>query len=420
MHQSRKEAAIEQTGYWELIRGNANLRRLWLGNTVSHLGDWFNTIALYTLVYSLTGSPLALGAVFIFKVLPWALASPIAGVIVDRFDRRWLMIGSDLVRAIIVLGFLLIDDASEVYILYALIALQVMVGAIFIPAQSASVPNVTTPRELVTANALMAATWSIMLAVGAALGGFATEWLGEQAVFLIDSATYLVSAYFIFRTTIPQQTSRTEGSILKTATHEILDGWRLLRSSPRIGRMALVKAIWMLGGGGLVYLLTLLGDEIAPEAQAAGIGILFSARGLGTGIGPIIARALFQDKRHWSLVLGLCIAATGFFYIGVGVAAWSLYLVAALVTIAHTPSGANWVLSTVLLQERTEDQYRGRVFATEWLLLMLANTVSILAASLLLEYNVFDLRQSILFFASLQVVLGIFWIVWVVPKERVE
>ncbi|MFQ5570930.1 MAG: MFS transporter [Rhodothermales bacterium] len=408
----------EQAGYGELMRGNVDFRRLWMGNVISLLGDWFNTIALYTMVSRLTGSPFALGAVFIFKMLPWALASPIAGIIVDRFNRRRLMIGSDLVRAVVVLGFLLIDEASEVYLLYVLIALQVIVGAVFIPAKSASIPNITSPRELLTANALMSASWSVMLAVGAALGGFATEWLGEQAVFLIDSATYLVSAVFIFRTTIPQRTDAPTGPIVQTAVHEILDGWRHLRAAPRIGRIALSKATWAVAGGALVYLLTLLGEQVAPQALAAGIGILFAARGLGTGIGPIIARSVFKNQDRWPLVMGACIAFSGVCYTVVGLVPWGLYVVIGLVILAHTSSGANWVLTTVLLQKRTQDRYRGRVFATEWLLVMLADTVSILVASLLLEYDIFDLRLSFLVFALIQILCGLLWIILVVPKER--
>ena len=96
----------EQTGYWALVSGNKNFRRLWGGTLVSLLGDWFNTIALYVLVTELTGSPLALGAVFITKMLPWAVAAPLAGVVVDRYNRRWLMVGADGVRAVLVLGML--------------------------------------------------------------------------------------------------------------------------------------------------------------------------------------------------------------------------------------------------------------------------------------------------------------------------
>ncbi|MGM0706085.1 MAG: MFS transporter, partial [Bacteroidota bacterium] len=98
----------DRAGYLELLRTNADYRRLWLGSSLSLLGDWFNLIALYTLVSTLTGSPLAIGVIFLAKMLPWALAAPVAGLIVDRYNRRRLMIGADLIRSVIVLGFLLI------------------------------------------------------------------------------------------------------------------------------------------------------------------------------------------------------------------------------------------------------------------------------------------------------------------------
>lgn len=100
-------------GYWQLVRTNADYRRLWLAEIASHLGDWFNTIALYTLVQELTGSSLALGLVFITKMLPFALVSPFAGLITDRLPRKRLMIGTDLARAVVVLGLLTVDSAAE-------------------------------------------------------------------------------------------------------------------------------------------------------------------------------------------------------------------------------------------------------------------------------------------------------------------
>jgi MFS family permease len=105
-------------GYGALLRGNRSFRRLWLGDVVSLFGDWFNTIALYALVGELTGSPLAMGLVFVVKMLGSAVASPLAGVIADRYDRRWLMIGSDLLRFVVVLGFLGISKAGELPLLY--------------------------------------------------------------------------------------------------------------------------------------------------------------------------------------------------------------------------------------------------------------------------------------------------------------
>jgi MFS family permease len=352
-------------------------------------------------------------------MLPWALASPIAGVLVDRYNRRRLMIVSDLVRAVVVLGFLLVDEATDVYLVYGLIAAQVMAGSVFVPAKSASIPNITSLRELLTANTLMSASWSVMLALGAALGGFATEWLGEHAVFIIDSLTYLVSAFFIYRTVIPQRTDAPpQGSVVRTALREMADGWGFLRAEPRVGRIALAKMTWAIGGGALVYALTLLGDEVAPHALAAGIGILFAARGLGTGIGPVVARAVFKDEERWPLVIGVFIAFSGLCYATVSVIPWTLAAVLILVLLAHSTSGANWVMATVLLQKRTEDRYRGRVFATEWFLVMMADTASILTASVALEAGLFDLRTCFQAFALVQVFCGVLWLLLVVPRER--
>lgn len=408
----------EALGYVALIRRNGNFRRLWLGNVVSLFGDWFNTIALYALILNLTGSEFALGAVFITKMLPWALASPVAGLLVDRFDRRKVMIVSDLLRAIIVLGLLLVDEPGEVYLVYVITALQVTVGSVFQPAQSSSVPNIVGPGNLVTANTILSATWSILLTFGAALGGLAADAFGLKAVFILDSASYVVSAWFIYRTTIPQHTEEpSRGALFRTATKEVLAGWKRMRERPEIGRIALAKATWGLTGGGLVYMLTLVGEQISPGRQAMAIGLLFAARGFGTGLGPVLARAWFKDIRTWPTVLGACILIGGVFYGGMGGMPWTFWVIVPVV-IAHTASGANWVLSTVLLQQRSEDRYRGRIFATEWLLLFLLDTVSILVASLILELGLFTLPQVIMGFAVVQVFSGIMWLFWVVPAEK--
>ncbi len=420
--------ARSETGYVDLIRGNVDFRRLWLGNVVSLFGDWFNTIALYSLVLSLSGSEFALGAVFITKMLPMALASPIAGLIVDRLDRRKVMIAADLLRATIVLGFLFIDEPGEVYWVYLITAAQVIVASVFQPAQSSSIPNLVSRSELVTANTILSATWSILLTVGAAVGGVAADMLGLKAVFVIDSLTYLVSAWFIYRTQIPQHTvSMDLGTIpgkrpslfrlLQRATADVLAGWQRMRKRPQVGRMALAKATWGLAGGGLVYMLTLMGEEISPQRQAMAIGLLFAARGFGTGLGPVLARAWFRDTTTWPALMGFCMVFSGAAY-GVVGSLTSTFWVILPVMLAHTTSGANWVLSTVLLQERSEDRFRGRIFATEWLLFFLVDAASILVASLVLEFSGFSLSQVVLGFAFLQVLSGVWWLYRVVPAEK--
>lgn len=408
-------------GFAELLRDNANFRRLWAGTVISFFGDWFNTIALYRLIEQLTGSPLALGGVFVAKMLPLALASPIAGVLADRLDRRKVMIWTDVLRAALVLGFLLVDRPERVWLLFVLLTAQTTMTAAFNPARDASIPNVTTPRELLTANALIAVTWSTMLAVGAAAGGVAVELIGPRAVFVLDSATYLLSAWFIARARIPQEQVGAEAglSVVRDGVRKIADGWRRMRLRPEVGRIALAKASWGAGGGALVYLLALLGEAALPAAPAVGIGLLFAARGVGTGIGPILARAFVGDTRRWPALLGLCLFASGLAYLSVGVVPWMVGLVALLVVAAHAASGTIWVLSTVMLQQRAEDQYRGRIFATDWLLVTLTETMSIAVAALLLEFVLpGELRTVILLFAGAQLLTGALWWMLVVPAER--
>ncbi len=411
-----------QIGYLELLRENTSFRRLWLGTVISLFGDWFNTIALYSLILTLSGSEFALGAVFITKMLPWALASPIAGILADRFNRRRLMIISDLLRAVIVLGFLFVDEPSEVFLIYLLTTAQVVLGSVFQPAKSASVPNIVKREHLVTANTIMSATWSILLALGAAAGGFAVEWLGLEAVFILDSLSYIISAWFIYRTVIPQfKYESRETSLIRSAHQEVMDGLRHIKRYPAIRRMATTKAVWAMGGGGLVFLLALLGESVNPEAASVSIGILFAARGVGTGIGPMMVRAWVRDERKWPPIIGTCIVMTG---VGYMIAGWmaavftASFIVALPVMLAHTAGGANWVFSTVLLQQRVVDQFRGRVFATEWLLVMGMESISIFLASLILELGLLSLVQVVILFGGICAVAGSFWLFLVVPAEK--
>lgn len=187
---------------------------------------------------------------------------------------------------------------------------------------------------------------------------------------------------------------------------------------PPIGRIAFAKALWAVGGGGLVFMLAILGARLFPDAPASGIGILYSARGIGTGVGPVAGRHFVPDERRWPALLGTTVLACGVVYLAIGLLPWSWGWIALLVGIAHAPSGINWVFSTILLQRRTVDRFRGRVMATQWLLLTATDSLSILAASLMLEVGGIGLRTGILVFAAVQVLCGALWLVVVVPLER--
>src|SRR5262249_13481108 len=156
--------------------------------------DWFDSIALFTLLLNLTGSGQAVGGLLVAQFLPSALVGPWAGVLVDRLPRRMVLIVADIGRALLVLLFLLVHSRGDIWLVYLVALFKNILTAFFEPARSALTPDVTTREELVAANAIGGATWSAMLALGAAAGGLVVGTLGTQAAFLIDSGSFLVSA----------------------------------------------------------------------------------------------------------------------------------------------------------------------------------------------------------------------------------
>ena len=415
------------TPFFELIKNYPSFRRLWIAQAISNFGDWFGLLALYELVQRFSDSEFLLGLVIIVKMLSLAFFSPIAGYLTDRFNRRLLMIICDGGRAVSLLLMLLVQHESLLWIAYALTSFQMMLSAIFEPAKTASIPNVTPSERLVDANIISTATWSIIFTTGMAIGGFATKWIGVEAVFVLDALSYLVSAWFIYRAVIPQEEWRSSNTktqnkssfwedIRQNIGNNITLGVCYLRDNHQILRPAIAKGTSTIFLGGLVYMLILVSDSIL-QMGSIGLGLLYAARGIGTGIGPIIARQYFTDEGQWIVVMGASITLTGTMYLVVGLTdVWWMMFV--FVLLAHAASGANWVTSTVLLQKRSEDNFRGRVFSTEWLLFTLGNSLSVVLASILLEWQLFELQELITLYAAGLIVAGLLWLATVANWER--
>src|SRR5678815_4291917 len=195
-------------GYVDLLRRNRSFRQLWLGQVVSQMGDWFDTLALYTLILQLTGSGRDVGLLLVARFVPSFFFGPISGVIADRFSRRRIMIISDILRAVVVLGFLFVRRADQLWIIYVLTVLQLGLSTFFEPAKTAAIPSIVEDRELVAANAISSVTWSVMLTLGAAIGGVITGWFGTDVAFVLDAATYLLSAALIASIRVPKRKKR--------------------------------------------------------------------------------------------------------------------------------------------------------------------------------------------------------------------
>lgn len=377
-------------GYLELLRGNRDFRQVWLGQVVSQMGDWFDTIALYTIILHLTGgSGRAVGLLLVARFVPSFVFGSLSGVVADRFSRRTIMIVSDLLRAVVVLGFLFVRRADQLWIIYFLTVLQLGLSTFFEPAKTAVIPSIVSDRELVAANAISSVTWSAMLTLGAAIGGAFTGWFGTDVAFILDALTYLLSAALIASVQLPKRPPREKRKLSISRAlgiTETIEGVRYVKRRPRVLALLLVKPAWGLGGG-ILTLLAVFGEKIFPVGQSAatGIGVLFAARGIGTAVGPIVARRISgEGKQRMQASIGIAFLIGGAFYMAFGVA--TSFVVALIVLgLAHTGGSILWVFSTVLLQRDVEDNFRGRVFAAELALLTLTMAASNYATGELLD-----------------------------------
>jgi MFS family permease len=404
------------TGYVALLRRNSDFRNLWYGQVVSLFGDWFNLIASASLVSTLTGSGLAVGGLFAVRMLSPFLVSPIAGVAADRYDRRRLLIATDLVRAVVVLGFLLVRTPSQVVLLYALTAVQLAMHGIFFPTRSAMLPDLVEPEDLGAANAITAATWSVMLAAGAAAGGLVAGGFGVYPAFIIDSATFLVSAWFIYK--IRRESSASparERASSRTVFSEYVAGLFYLRAHADVLAIALQKsALTLLVAGGFEVIQVAIARDVfvIGEGGGIGLGILYASLGLGSGLGPFLARAVTGDRdRPMRVAIALCYVAMA---IGLAIVAslQSFAAVLAGTTLRAMGGGTLWVFSSQLLLHLVPGPVRGRVFATEYALLTLSAAAGAAFSGWALDRAGIGPSELLWMMSGVILVPGLLWTIW--------
>jgi MFS family permease len=367
--------------YFSLVRDNRNFRQLWLSQVVSQLGDWFNLIASAALIAKASDSGLAIGGLFLARLLPPFLLGPWAGVVADRFDRRKIMILTDLLRALIVPGFLLARTERDIWLIYTLTILQLSISAFFEPARSAILPNVVSRQELITANALSSVTWSAMLALGAALGGLVAALFGLTVAFLIDAASFVLSAWFVSQVKVEAATESSQTSHnQENGWGEFLLGLRYLKGNPAVLAVALLKGMAALSFGGMGIIEVTFAEKVFPLGQdgSGTLGLIYFAAGVGTGLGPLLARRLTGDNpvtMHWAILGTFVVAFLGYLMIG-----WAptLPLLLVAVFIRTIGGGTNWVYSAVLLQMIVPNRFLGRVFAFDIAMMTLASSLSTL------------------------------------------
>lgn len=407
--------------YLDLLQRNGNYRFLWWGNVVSLLGDWFTLIASAALIAELTNSGVAISYLFLARFLPLFLFSPLAGVLADRYNRKKIMVVSDILRAITVWGFLLVSITGQVWLLYLLTVLQFALSAMFTPARTAVLAMIVPEKDLVTANALDSFTWSTMLALGALLGGAVAAIFGGNTAFVLDGITYLVSALLLARIVLPQRTMRVTRT-KQSGWLDFLEGFKYVAGRPFLLGISLVKAGGSLVWGAINVLEVKYAEEIfylsriavlpnlqIEEPGTATLGLIYLISGLGTGLGPIFMRRWLGDSRRRMLQgIGL-----GFLLMLAGITGLSFAPTLAiflLFTFVRTVgTGTLWVFSAVLLQVMVPDTYRGRVFAFEFAALTMTQSMSIFVAGFAIDSLNLSAPQVALAFAWLGVVIIIVW-----------
>ena len=413
---------MTKIGYLELLKSNKQYRRLWTASVTSMLGEWFNTIALFLLIFRYTESEFLLGILFTIRMLCFALLQPISGLLADRINRKSIMIVSNLAQVVLALCFLLVNGPEDIWWMLWLSGLMMLLHGAYVTAERAALPNIVSKENLSTANALDAASWSSALCIGAMLGGIVVDLYGTDAAFIIDSFTFLLSAILLAPIVLPQSIGdEMKGPLFKTAFSNIRNGvQRTLRES-RLLRIVFAKASWNIAGGGLAgVFLVIAGSNVDGFGIAIGFGLFFFARGIGTGIGPIMARKFLTNEEKWPLLIGQLVVLSGLFYFMVGLTLdINLWLTVLLIMLAHSASGANWVLSTILTQMWVEDEVRGRVFSIDMLIMSIAFSISSASAGFMLEYGVLNLQNGFLSFSLLMMISGIVFTIWS-PKESIS
>lgn len=419
--------------YRQLLKGSANFRRLWVGQVISEIGDWLNNIAVLALAIQAAGAGhegRALALYAIARHLPLFLFGPVAGVVVDRAERRRVMITADVTRAILALGFLLAGRFSALPVVYVVGATLFAVSAFFNAAKRATIPTLVHDTDaLLAANSLSASTTAATIAVGSALGGIVATFIGRNTVFILNALTFLLSAEMIRRIRAPRasedkasvqriniRSERREDVLaedealssssahalahlhkssrispfnaLRRAFVDFREGLRYVRQVRVLSAIFIVAAGWGLGNGVARALYSIFGAHLGERAVNGlvarptdfGISVLFVAMGLGGVLGAPLARrfnAGSSDSLGTRMGRSMIFDGFGLFVFSLMPSLWGASVVLVLREINFA---IWWTAQQTILMSRTENRYAGRIFASYETLTTLMMVGSMLAS----------------------------------------
>jgi MFS family permease len=368
--------ASHQRGALATLRAEPAYARLLLGTFISGLGDWFNTVALLGLTLRLTGSPLAVGVTLALRTLPQVALAPLAGTLADRAPRKVILLATDLLAAGVALSFLLATSPASVWVIYAGTLALVILGILRGPARQAITPGMVAPESLLAANALEGVADGSVRLLGAALGGLVAGLLGPTPAFLLNAASFLLSAMLIASVSIPPVLAPSRAHGLR-AVSEV---WPIVRDSRTLRLLLLLATLWPIGGGAINILLTIF-PTLVFHAGDQGIGAMYGAIGVGFLLGGALAPRLAQRT---ALALTLAFIVEGALQIAVSQAPTLPLAVVALALSTSAAGIGNACASTILMRAAPVNML-GRVSALISMLSSVTFGLSLMVSSALLQ-----------------------------------
>ena len=373
-----------------LLKRRPDFFRLWLAGLISLLGDWLTYIAVSLLTLREGGGALSVAMVLVVNLIPHAVLAPIAGPLADRVDRRLIMIGTCFIRMVITLAMAGAAAAGSVWLLQSLLLVRVAVSGFYIPARRASLPRVVERDELMLANTVSSATWSVMFATGVALGGFLAALVGPTTAIALDALTFLASAAVLWSlpSLQPAEGRPWPGTLalLRSSAGEMREAWNYARPRAQLLEATLGKTPVQIASGATWVVLNLSADDpVTAWSGAVALGLLQGVRAIGTGVGPIFSTWMQGRGVSWSFLWQAAAWGSylvcGVFALARGNAPWLLLLA----FLWGTGTGMNWVMSTARQQALSPDHLQGRLAALDFSCFTLGQCVSAIMAGILID-----------------------------------
>ena len=355
----------------ELLRRRPDFRRVWLSGLVSMTGDWVTFTGLPLVVYDLTGSTLATGAMFLAGLVPRVAFGSLAGVFVDRWDRRRIMIAANVAHAVFLLPLLAVDSEAQLWIVYAVAFVQATLGQLVEPAEGALLPRLVEPDELVAANALNGLNNNLARLAGPMIGGVTVQAAGLQGIVVIDTVSFLVAAALVVRVSaehgrvaVAAVAERAAGA-LAAFWGEWIDGLRLIART-RVAAVLLAYAAVTGVGEGVIATLIVPFVKDVLESGGAGYGAILSAQAVGGLAGSVLIVRLAGSATPELLVAGggLGIGVIDLAIFTYPLAVPVLWPAIVLMVVVGVPVAALRAGLATLQQTAVEDAYRGRLLGS--------------------------------------------------------